>query len=239
MSASPSRGLPAALQKAWSGKPQRSGLTTDAILAAALSIADQNGVPSLTLRMLGVALGTSAMALYRHVQSRDELLLLTFDFALGKPELQPSTVPWDVGLASWAHALYGRYVAHPSLVDLPIRGLPTTPNHAAWIEQLLVVSETSGLTPLKRLEIGLLLDGHVRNIAGLRYSVVADAETQRLRASQVFAVMPADRFPKLRSVLTVGSLQSGEPPAIDFGVGIILHGAETSARSCARSSRID
>ncbi len=220
----PEEGLSLALQRAWRGVSPRAGLSMATILPAALDIADRNGVASLTLRKLGETLGTSAMALYRHIKSRDELLLLTFDFALGEPETPPDEMDWREALERWSLALYERYVVHPALIDLPIRGLPVTPNHSAWIEQLLVASRQSGLLPSEQLEIGLLLDGHARNIAGLRHSIIADAKAERLRASEVLNLMPADGLPELRAVLTAGGLQNGEPPGIEFGIRTILSG---------------
>ncbi|MCU1557542.1 MAG: tetracyclin repressor, C-terminal all-alpha domain protein [Microbacteriaceae bacterium] len=220
-------GLTTALRKAWKGNQRRSGLTINAILDAALKIADQEGLASLTFRKLGEALGASAMALYRHVESRDELLLLVFDFALGEPPKHQHARDWRTALEEWATALYRRYESHPALVEIPIRGLPVTPNHSAWIERLLVGSQRSGLDSSQRLEIGLLLDGHVRNIAGLGHTIIADAESERRRASAMLELVAADRFPELRAVLAAGAMQNGEPPGIEFGIRTILNGVDT------------
>jgi AcrR family transcriptional regulator len=225
-------GVSAALKKAWNGTRQRSGLTIEAILSAALNIADREGIAGLTFRKLGEALGTSAMALYRHVESREELLLLTFDFALGRPPERDRTPGWQAGLEEWAGDLYERYASHPALIEIPIRGLPVTPNHAAWIERLLVVSQRSGLDAPQRLEIGLLLDGHVRNIAGLGHSITADAEAESRRATAMLGLMSEDELPELRAVLTAGALQHGRPPGIEFGIRTIVNGVE--AREPAR-----
>ena len=219
-------GLTTALKRAWNGTSQRSGLTIDVILDAALVIADQGGLASLTLRKLGDALGTSAMALYRHFESRDELLLLTFDFALGEPPEPGDARDWRAELEEWANALYKRYTVHPALVEIPIRGLPITPNHSAWIERLLVVSRASGLDAPQRLEIGLLLDGHVRNIAGLGHTIIGDAQSERRRADATLKLLPADRFPELRATLAAGSMQNGEPPSVEFGIRTILSGVD-------------
>lgn len=224
-------GVTTALRKAWNGTRQRSGLTIGAILEAALKIADREGLAGLTFRKLGEALGASAMALYRHVESRDELLLLTFDFALGRPPEQHQAPDWRAGLEEWARALHARYASHPALIEIPIRGLPVTPNHSAWIERLLVVSQGSGLDSSHRLEIGLLLDGHVRNIAGLGHSIIADAETESRRAGAMLELMAADQFPELRAVLAAGAMQNGEPPGIEFGIRTILNGVHTAERT--------
>jgi AcrR family transcriptional regulator len=42
-------------------------LNRERVLRAALALADQNGIESLTMRKLGEAVGVEAMSLYNHV----------------------------------------------------------------------------------------------------------------------------------------------------------------------------
>ena len=49
-------------------------LDRERIVAAALDFIDANGLPGLTMRRLGAQLGVEAMALYRYVPSKEELL---------------------------------------------------------------------------------------------------------------------------------------------------------------------
>jgi AcrR family transcriptional regulator len=232
-----SEGLTAGIEKAWRGAGARSGLTTDAILDAAIEIGDREGLASVTFRKLGEAVGSSPMALYRHVDSRDELLLLAFDSALGEPPAYRSTADWRSTLEEWAMGLYRRYVAHPVLVEIPIRGLPSTPHHAGWIERLLVVSKPSGLEFSQRLGVGLLLDGHVRNIAALGHTLAADAVAERHRARAILAVAAADLFPELRAVLAAGAMQNGKPPAVEFGIRVILNGIQSDTANPRGSAK--
>src|SRR5829696_938501 len=52
----------------------RAPLTRARVLQAAVDLADRDGIDALSMRKLGQELGVDAMALYRHVQGKDDLL---------------------------------------------------------------------------------------------------------------------------------------------------------------------
>jgi AcrR family transcriptional regulator len=53
---------------------RREPLTRERVLEAAVKLADQGGIESLSMRKLGQELGVEAMALYYHFASKDEVL---------------------------------------------------------------------------------------------------------------------------------------------------------------------
>ncbi len=71
-------------------RPHSGGLTVERIVAEALAFVDEAGLDALTVRSLADRLGTSSATLYRHVASKDELLVLVIDHILGEVQ-QPST----------------------------------------------------------------------------------------------------------------------------------------------------
>src|SRR3954451_16344548 len=52
----------------------RTALSRERIVAAAVAFIDDNGLAPLTMRRLGELLGVEAMALYRYVPGREDLL---------------------------------------------------------------------------------------------------------------------------------------------------------------------
>ena len=52
----------------------RSGLTRAGIVAAAVGVADAEGVAALSMRSVGKRLGVEAMSLYHHVANKEDLL---------------------------------------------------------------------------------------------------------------------------------------------------------------------
>ncbi|MFC7479378.1 TetR/AcrR family transcriptional regulator [Luedemannella flava] len=52
----------------------REPLSRERVLAAAVALADAEGVPALTMRRLAKDLGVEAMSLYHHLPGKDALL---------------------------------------------------------------------------------------------------------------------------------------------------------------------
>jgi len=65
----------------------RAPLDRARIAVTAMEMIDEVGVEKLTMRAVAARLGVSAMALYHHVEDKDELLRLVGDVVLGRIEL--------------------------------------------------------------------------------------------------------------------------------------------------------
>jgi TetR/AcrR family tetracycline transcriptional repressor len=65
----------------------RAPLGRELIASTAADMIDEFGVESLTMRSVAARLGVSAMALYHHVEDKDELLRMVGDDLLGQIEL--------------------------------------------------------------------------------------------------------------------------------------------------------
>ncbi|MGI8715425.1 MAG: TetR/AcrR family transcriptional regulator [Solirubrobacteraceae bacterium] len=64
------------------GRPAR--LSREAIISAARLIVERDGIDALTMRLVARELGSSPMAIYRHVRDKDELLVLLLDRLAGE-----------------------------------------------------------------------------------------------------------------------------------------------------------
>ena len=53
---------------------RRAPLSRDLVLRTAVTMADRDGIESLSMRRLAQALGVVPMALYKHVANKEELL---------------------------------------------------------------------------------------------------------------------------------------------------------------------
>jgi AcrR family transcriptional regulator len=82
-------------------------LNRDKIVAAALKLLQRVGVEGFTMRALASELNFSPMATYRHVASRDEVLLQVADAVLSKVVLPPRDgTPWDERFQQLASAVW-------------------------------------------------------------------------------------------------------------------------------------
>ncbi|MFF7455403.1 TetR/AcrR family transcriptional regulator C-terminal domain-containing protein [Kitasatospora sp. NPDC008115] len=142
-------------------------LSRERLIRAALELADAEGLAALSMRAVASRLGVSAMSAYRHVTSKDELVLLTADAAFGEARY-PAEPPagWRPRLELGARTLWALFRRHPWLAHLsPVTRpllLPNLLTHAEWA---LAALDGHGLSPTAALDIHVLLYSYIEGIA--------------------------------------------------------------------------
>jgi AcrR family transcriptional regulator len=249
MSDASGTGLPGSIEAAWGLRPAptkgpRRGLSLDRIVAAAVAVAAADGLGAVSMSRVAAELGTSAMTLYRYLASKDELLALMADAAIGPPPPLPADARgWRAGMAHWARAMLARYRDNPWVVRIPIGGPPTTPNNVAWMEQALTCLDGTGLHPAEKMSVLLLVSGYVRNDATLGADLYAAFEAAATDPDAVMLdygrtlrkLLDADRFPALTKVLDAGVFDQADHPDTEFNFGLerVLDGIDALVRSRA------
>src|ERR1700704_448237 len=102
-------------------------LSRDRILEAALAVADETGIESLTMRKLGQELGFEAMSLYNYVANKDDLLDGILDLVLAETELPAPDGDWESSVRASAisvHAAIRRHSWAAALLIAPERLRP-------------------------------------------------------------------------------------------------------------------
>jgi AcrR family transcriptional regulator len=92
---------------------RRTPLSRDRVLGAAVDLADRGGYEGLSMRKLGQELGVDAMALYRHVRSKDDLLDGLVDVIIGQIERPSLPDDWKAALRAQAMGARGVMLRHP------------------------------------------------------------------------------------------------------------------------------
>ena len=128
----------------------RPRLDLDEVLAAAIAIADAEGLAAVTTRAVAARLGMTAMALYPYVGSKEQLLALMQDHASPLPEWADPPTGLADALEAWALALFGLYLAHPWLTELPWSRASQGPNEQDWLERLVRVLDAWAVAPPAR-----------------------------------------------------------------------------------------
>jgi AcrR family transcriptional regulator len=157
------RPLPPGLDLLWGRRrpgrrgPRR-GLSVDDIVAAAIGVADREGLEALSMARVAKELGFTTMFLYRYVTSKDELLQLMWNAsAQGAEELTLEGDGWRPRLRSWAIVQREMLDRHPWITQMPMAAPPLAPNSLAFVERGLEALDGTGLHPgLKLRVIGLL-----------------------------------------------------------------------------------
>ncbi|MGY2003048.1 TetR/AcrR family transcriptional regulator [Blastococcus sp. SYSU DS1024] len=135
----------------------RTGLDRRRILGAAIEFIDANGLAALTMRRLGAHLGVEAMALYRYVPGREQLLdgvvESVVDELYGDPDVHLSASHgWQDYLQRLAHGVRRIALAHPEVFPLVATRPPAAPwvrpplRSLRWVESFLDALIDSGFT---------------------------------------------------------------------------------------------
>jgi AcrR family transcriptional regulator len=229
-------GLPASIEAAWGlrarpSKGPKPGLSLDRIVQAAIKVAGSEGIEAVSMHRVATELGTKAMSLYRYVGSKDELLQLMVDAALGAPPEARPGEGWREGLSRWAWAEHERYRQHPWVLRVPISGPPFAPNQVAWVEQGLRWLRGTGLAEGEKMSVILLVTGYVRNQATIIADIDAAAlaggpatEEAMIRYGRTLSkLIDPERFPALSATIASGVLDEEDD---DFGEVEFVFGLE-------------
>ncbi|MEV0650755.1 TetR/AcrR family transcriptional regulator C-terminal domain-containing protein [Phytomonospora sp. NPDC050363] len=222
-----------ALALLWGLKPPpkrgpKAALSTEAITAAAIAVADEIGLPALTMQVVAERLSFTKMSLYRHVPGKAELVALMVDHAFGPAPQPPAPEPpgeaWRPRLTAWAEEFRRVLDRHPWLLAALVGRRPLGPNELAWTDHAVAALDGTALTGGERLDTVFTVAGHVRNTA--QQLVTAEGtrreggEAEFERALAVLLDEHRERYP----ALTTASAESVPDQALAFGLDRILDG---------------
>jgi AcrR family transcriptional regulator len=212
-------------------------LHRDLIVEAAIEIADSEGLAALSMRRVAASLGAATMSLYRHVRSREELVLFMIDSALGANAFPSTPAPsWRAGLETAARMQWRVFAKHPWLAPMMSVTRPQlAPNALRHTEWVLGTLAPLGLHPSEMLRIHVLLFSYVRGIAT---NLEAEAEAQRetgmdndewmagQRAAMASTFGPGRYTHLLLGVANGGDFEFDLPGLFEFGLSRLLDGLE-------------
>ena len=96
----------------------RPRLSRERVLAAALALADEQGLEALSMRRLGQTLGVEAMSLYRHVANKDAILDALMETVLAEVDRPGIEEPWRAALERRAHSTLRALQGHTWAIAL-------------------------------------------------------------------------------------------------------------------------
>lgn len=170
---------------------RRPSFSRDAIVAAAVTLADAEGLDAVTMRRVAAEVGAGVMSLYSYAPDKETLLELMVDHVAGELTVtDPPTGGWRADLKTVARLQRAHMLRHPWLpAALSARRVPG-PHTLAFLEHALAVLRPTGLDGAAKLEIFAQLTafvaGHVAyeitQAAASRSPDVAAAEARYLAA---------------------------------------------------------
>jgi AcrR family transcriptional regulator len=139
---------------------RRSPLTRDLVLRAAIGLADQGGIESLSMRKLGQELGVEAMSLYHYVSGKEDILDGIADHVLNEINL-PSEGDWETAICTCALSAHAALTAHPWACTL-IMSIPRPlPARLRYMDSILRCLRKAGFSATATYHGYHALDSHI------------------------------------------------------------------------------
>lgn len=221
-------------------RPGRSGLTVRAIVDAAITVADADGVDALSMRAVAQRLGVGTMSLYTYLPGKPVLIDLMTDAVYGQTYAdlsEPSSQPdWRTALRFVARKNWDLFLRHPWLLRVlggrPVLGPQINRKYDAELRPL----DGIGLTDVEMDNVLTLVLTHAEGMARWQVGLAearqssgdTDLEWWTNLEPALAAVMDPSGFPVASRVGQAAGqhFQSlGEPAhTLDFGLELILDG---------------
>lgn len=122
---------PSATSRRRAGRPTAAVLDQDGITTAALKLISSKGYDGLTMAALARTLGVAPSALYNHVSSKDDVLVLLEDHLAAMVDVSAFGIePWEEAVRKWAWSYRDVFSEHTPLIPiiavLPVANAPKT-----------------------------------------------------------------------------------------------------------------
>ena len=117
------------------------------ILEAALAIADERGLPAVTMRAVAERVGVTSMALYPHIGDKEGLLDGMLGQLLGKLPLPDPTENWRTRLTELARAVRTLTKEHPGATSLVFARPSVTPDAVRVVDVIYQTLLDAGVPP--------------------------------------------------------------------------------------------
>jgi len=217
----------------------RDTLNRERIVRTAIELLDAEGLEGLSMRGLGERLESAATAVYWHVKSKDNLVMLAADEVWNEIELpELDVLGWRAAATTSARGLLRMLARHPWLVQALSSHLLRGPGKARYDDYSLAVYEKAGFAGVEAdralaVVFMFVLGNAIGESAAvsLRRRLRQDGSNvdDVIRESMAHQIEIAQQFPRLQSrTLTVTDADYYTAPeqSFELGLDVIFDGLE-------------
>lgn len=202
---------------------QREPLSRDRVLAAAVRIADRDGLTALTMRSLAQELGVKPMSLYYHVHNKEEILDGIVDWVFAQIKLPEAGSEWRAEVRRRAVSARDALARHPwalALVESRTNpGSATLRHHDAMLGTL----RAAGFSLVMTAHAYAIIDAYVYGFALQEASLpFEDGESAADVAGSIMEGFAGGDYPHLVEFATQHVLQPGYDFGAQFAFGLDL-----------------
>ncbi|MDQ3957687.1 MAG: TetR/AcrR family transcriptional regulator [Actinomycetota bacterium] len=204
-------------------------LSRDRVLRAAVALADEGGIESLSMRKLGHELGVVPMALYKHVSSKDDMLDGMVDVVFGEIDLPSEDVDWKTAMRRRAVSAREVLARHPWAIGLTESRVRPGPANLRHHDSVIGCLREAGFSIAMAMHAYSALDSYIYGFALQEKSLPFDTpEEVGEVAETILSHFPAGDYPYLTETVVQHVAKPGYDygDEFDFGLDLILEGLE-------------
>ncbi len=220
-------------------KEKRTPLTRQRVLAAAMALADRDGIDALSMRRLAQSLGVEAMSLYNHVRNKEDALdglveRVASEFA--HPEVGGA---WKSEMRRRATAAHEVLVRHPWATALIVSRVNVGPVMLAYVDATIGCLVSAGFDYAEADRAWNAIDSHVYGFTLQQLNFPFAEEEYADQAAAFLPEMPPD-LPWLRGMAeAVAADRYDGRQDFAFGLELILDGLERMRSVGAGPDRVE
>jgi TetR/AcrR family transcriptional regulator, tetracycline repressor protein len=203
--------------------PGRPAIPLERIVSTALQIVDDEGADALSMRTLAQRLDSGTATLYRHFNSRADLITHVVDRVFGSVELDVATLitlPWQQACKAAAHTMLDALRRHQNVAPLLAGHVPVGPNALVVRERMIAFLLSNGFPPALAARSYATLARYVLGFAIQLGSTNAELDDARL--AKIFHDLDQNQFPA--TIAVADSLPVPWEDEFAFGLELLVDG---------------
>lgn len=213
-----------------SGRPRRPPLTRDRVVRAALEVIDADGLAALSMRRLGRELGVTAMSLYHHFATKDDILYAVVDRVLSEVDGVAAEDPVSAARAM-AHRMRDALRRHPNVLPIvATKGGGATAEGLAATYEAVRLAVSAGFSPREAAYAHVTVTSWV---TGFVFAEAAEAGVDLAAEERQRAALRQRRsgVPEVDSVLDGLRTEDFDfDAAFEYGLNAVLSGLLSNLR---------
>ena len=204
---------------------RRRPLSRDRVLRAAILLADEGGLESVSMRKLGQVLRVEAMSLYKHVANKDDILDGIADLVTSEFEVPSIDADWKTAIRRSAISAHHVLLRHPWASGVIESRVSAGPARLRFLDAVIGALSAAGFTMPVAIRAVMALDSHTYGFVLQEAAWPFDAENAPEVAAAFEQSLPPGEYPNLVAMAEmVATAPDGVPVDFEFGLDLILDG---------------
>ena len=212
----------------------RAPLSRQRALTAAMALADEEGLGSLTMRKLAHELGVEAMSLYHHVANKNDILDGMVEVVFSEIELPSERTDWRTAMRQRATSVRAVLTRHPWAISIMESRTSPGPATLRHLDGVIGCCRRAGFSVEMAAHAFSLIDSYIYGFVLQEVNLpFKDEDDLEEVVADIMPDLSDDEYPHLLELTTDYILQPGYSYGNEFeyGLGLILDGLEAAAHA--------